>query len=356
MKFIDSKNLKGFILNNANQVDIMSYYLGISEMDIHYCLQDSSRKVKNTLRIDNNPSIGFMERAGIVRMKDFARDEYSGDCFHVAGIRLGLDSNEPKEFIAICKDIINKIILDGYQKEIWNKPATKEHKFLTEPRRIEIEVRDWTPLDEKVWSPYGLTLKDLNYYKVYPVYKANIKNYKYYYQSHNKCYAYDLGVDRGVDIYELYMIDRKRPYRFITNNKLPIKKGENISSGDALILSKSVKDYMVLDKILQSAKFASPLFLNGELTIHHSIISTESIRLNRDLINEILSRYKTIVIFHDYDDAGMDLGQRYSEVFESFHTNDLSNKDIADYRKNKGLVETVKLFNKLMNKITTKLK
>lgn len=358
MKFIDSKNLKGFILNSIDQIDILAYYLGINEMDIHQCIQDTSRKISNPLRIDKHPSVGFMTKSNTIRMKDFAREEYSGDCFHIAGLRLGLDSNEPKHFVTICKDIIDKLIVNGYQSKIWTPPTSgpNQLKIIRDPSHIDLLVRDWHSRDVKFWEQYHLSIADLNYHKVYPVFSMDIKNYHYTFRSTDPAYAYYLGMHKGERIFEIYFPNRRKSStRFITNNKLPIKKYENLKGGDVVIVSKSVKDYMVISKIMQTVLQLPLLFLNGSPRIDNIIISSETAVLSNKLLSTIHNMYPIKIMMPDNDEVGFELGRRYKDNFDMYYTDDNEAKDVSDYVKIYGVNKTIIMLSELIHLIKNRL-
>lgn len=112
MQLIDTSDLKKTILNDYDQITIFATYLEIPESDINYCLENKSNKISNPLRIDRDPSLGFMttidKQTNIYKLKmyDFADPYYRGDCFDLVGIVRSLNSNKGAEFITICNDII----------------------------------------------------------------------------------------------------------------------------------------------------------------------------------------------------------------------------------------------------------
>ena len=65
------------------------------------------RNFLNPLYDDRRAScnIYFDRRTGSYRMKDFGNDDYSGDCFDIAGKLKGLDCGNPKDFIEILQTI-----------------------------------------------------------------------------------------------------------------------------------------------------------------------------------------------------------------------------------------------------------
>jgi hypothetical protein len=68
------------------------------------------RNFLNPLYEDRKAScnIYFDRRNGAYRLKDFGNDDYSGDCFDIAGKMNGLNCSSSKDFIEILQIIINK--------------------------------------------------------------------------------------------------------------------------------------------------------------------------------------------------------------------------------------------------------
>ena len=106
MIFKFDTSLLNFILNKYDQVDIFAHYLDIPTFDIEMCISNKNKKINNPLRPDLHPSVGFQyNNHNKLIMKDFANSFYTGDCFYIVGIALGLDYNIPKHFIDICQHI-----------------------------------------------------------------------------------------------------------------------------------------------------------------------------------------------------------------------------------------------------------
>ena len=81
MRNINSSKLtKQTILEKVSQVNIFATYLGISVETIYNCI-NNGELICNPLRIDNHPTAGFRyNNKGKLKFKDFANDEFWGDC------------------------------------------------------------------------------------------------------------------------------------------------------------------------------------------------------------------------------------------------------------------------------------
>jgi len=97
---IDTSKIKEHILATYDQISIFATYLNIPESEINFCLENKSNKISNPLRIDLNPSLGFIitmdKQTNMFKLKmyDFADPYYRGDCFDLVGMIRSLHSNK----------------------------------------------------------------------------------------------------------------------------------------------------------------------------------------------------------------------------------------------------------------------
>jgi len=103
-----SSSILTHILTNYSQPVLFAKYFRLPLSSIEYCLEDKNNKVNNPLREDYTPSLGFMYKTdGKLICKDWGDDIYSGDIFEIVGVLTSLNCNNSKDFITICRYIID---------------------------------------------------------------------------------------------------------------------------------------------------------------------------------------------------------------------------------------------------------
>lgn len=354
MKFLIKTNLSKYINDNIDEVDIFSKYLGIPATEIYKCINDKSYRVNNPLRNDRNPSLGFQylraKHGHKLYGKDFANPFFVGDCYHFVGITLGLNSNLPRDFLNICKDIIDKLDNTKTTTSVSTKKFYISQKKENKVVRIDIEKRKWNAKDLLYWYNYGIKPNTLVINNVYPVNKFWINDIlqDYYYTPDNPCFAYYLGARPNV-LWEIY-----RPYeedynKFRVNECNDIKELHTVTDNVNLILTKSKKDKLLLIQMIE------------ELGIIDTdvLYTSESTRLKKKTLLTIKESYKNIFVNFDVDKAGIRgmkfFNSTYGFSLFPFITENMSKikgypKDVSDFSKQYGYNNTLRVFSFLYNK------
>ena len=355
MQFVlNNDNLRNYILTNISQERIFAYYLGIDIQDIEYCLIRKQNRICNPLRNDMNPSLGFNYYRGKLYMYDFANTFYRGDLFYIVGILHGLCSKNSKDFIKICRTIIDNILLnkikDEYSIKTFNKLLNYKDDKL---RTINVEIREWDKQDRKIWNKWGLTTSDLSSDYIYPISSFWLDDD--YYKPYDKCYAYLLGKKDDVVLWELYFPERpkKGKYpKFITNNVKHINCLWDLRKTKNLILAKSKKDATLIKKIINS----NPFEFGNSFTVLP--FATETVRLSKVEVDALKILYENIYTFTDFDAQGVSCANYHRKRFGfipkfltngRFNTDDYHSKDISDYVDLYGFEKGCKLIKQVFN-------
>jgi hypothetical protein len=338
MKFIlNNNNLKGYILNNISQEKVFAYYLSIDEKDIQYCLIKKQNRISNPLRNDITPSLGFNYYKGKLYMYDFANNFYRGDIFYIIGTLHGLNSRVNKDFVNICRIIIDNIILNKIKDDNTINSFIKlaSYNKTSILRIIKIQTRDWDKEDSKIWNKWNLNINDLSSNYVYPVESFWLDNN--YYKPMDKCYAYYLGKKNDIDLWEIYFPLRKKSKnysKFITNNNNRLNCLWELHKTDNLIITKSRKDVLVLKKIINS----NPFIFGNSYNVTN--FGSETSRLTIGEAEALDKLYNNKYVFTDYDAQGLSCANYHRKRFGfipifltngRFGTIDYYNKDISDY-------------------------
>jgi hypothetical protein len=352
MKFIASKQLATYILNNIDESEIFAYYLDVPITEIYKCINNHTYRVCNNLRGDRNPSFGlqYYNISGKTKLygKDFADPSYTGDCFHLVGMALNLHCNNPKDFIEICKDIIKRILNNDYSKRVLHINKSVKQDVI---RLIDVKLRNYDEHDLKYWGAYGITSETLIKEKIYPVDSFYIDNQyqDYYYEPTNPAYAYYLG-NNIYPLWEIYRPKELKYFKFRTNNNSDLKELHLVSKHNNLIITKSKKDKALISQIISELGIYSTQVLYAS----ESTVLKQSTRL---IIKE---NYRNVFVNFDLDIPGIKAMKYFNseykyKVFPFTDKNliaSISNhpKDISDFSFRFGYDITKKLFNYLFNK------
>lgn len=313
---------KEMLLKSHSEEYYMSYYLEIPTNKGLFC---------SPLRSDNNPTCSFFRTAsGVLKMKDFATG-FSGDFINVVMEKYKVAYHRALRIVANDFDIIH------YDDLIKNELIAQDNGIKIEqntPAIIQVTVGEFSDRDLRWWAQFGITLETLKKFKVFRA------NYVFLngsvtstYQDYDPSYAYYFGKKDGLEQWKIYYPFRKK-FRFLLNcthtqglNQLP-------SSGDILVITKSLKDVMSL----------------YELGISAIAPQSEVVVVDAKEIDRIRPFYTHLIWNGDPDKAGylfmIKNRKQYSGTCMTFDKK-CNAKDVSDYIKMYGLNKTKALFEEL---------
>lgn len=264
------------ILSKVTEADILSYYLGVTEVP---CI------INSPLRQDRRPSFGLYSPDGrrIYYTDLSTRDR--GGLFDLLG---SMWNCSYKEVLTRINEDISKF--NGSASIHTYTPCTvRSTSTYNKDTDLQCKVRDWRDYDIEYWASYGISLEWLKYAEVYPIsHKIVIKGgQRYVFVADKYAYAYVEHKEGKVTL-KIYQPFNKAGYKWSSNidrsvwslwTKIP-------EYGDNLIISSSVKDCL---NIMCNFKIPS-ICLQGEGYLPKPHI-----------MEELKSRYKNIIIFFDND-------------------------------------------------------
>lgn len=324
MRNINSSKLtKQTILEKVSQVNIFATYLGISVETIYNCI-NNGELICNPLRIDNHPTAGFRyNNRGKLKFKDFANDEFWGDCFDIVALVMSNIYNKPynisnkEDFIKVLRHITFtfKDIFYGKEKDIniINDINTAINVIKHKKPIIELVVREWNHNDEKYWNTFGVSIKFLNLNFIYPVEQYYINRNinpepKYFYSANDPCYGYFLGKDsNGVNNIKLYFPKRNKDItRFITNcNHLEGIYNLDRNDYNIIVITKSTKDRVSIGSAIIKNLFLYGGLIKDRIGIINIPHETYKLRNNEyDWLQSKLTENGKIVSLMDNDRTG----------------------------------------------------
>lgn len=266
------------ILEKTTEANILSFYLGVTKIP---CI------IHSPLRKDNRPSFGLYSSNGKrIYFVDFATKDRGG-VFDLLCQMWGCNYREVLTRISKDMPKLCSIGTPDVHKHIpCAVRSTIECKKSTD---LQCKVRDWTSYDIEYWKSYGISLDWLKYAEVYPIsHKIIIKDgHRYVFGADKYAYAYVEHKDNKTFI-KIYQPLNKKGYKWTGNidrsvwslwTKIP-KFGNN------LIISSSVKDC---------------LNIMCNLGIPAICMQGEGYKPKPQIIEELKSRYKNIILFYDND-------------------------------------------------------
>ena len=289
-----------YILSKVNEYDIYASYIGQFKPGLIY---------NSPFRKDTNPSFGVFlsKRTGKLLFKDHG----SGVCGDV--IKFVREITGISNYNDVLQEIVRKL-------KITNKTVLKSTKPIESKETIIGIVRQaFTEIDKNYWGSYHITMPTLE--------KFNVHSIKYYlcngivkgiYKDENPMYAYK--------VYNNFKIYRPLGDKFTKwrNNLTDIDVqgyAQLPKKGNLLIITKSLKDVMVLHEMGYSA--VSP--------------SSESTFIPDIVLNDLKKRFKTILICFDRDSSGcknsIKFGRQYNLKTFFVHKK-FKAKDLTDAVKN----------------------
>ena len=286
-----------WILSKVTEYDIYAKYIGQFKVGMIY---------NSPFRKDKNPSFGiyYSKRTKQLLFKDHG----TGECGNVIKF-VSLFTGKTK-YSDILSDIVDKLNITNNTKLV----SSKQYIPPTETV-IGVVRQEFTDVDINYWKQFNISINTLK--------KFNVNSIKYYlcngivkgtYKRENPMYAYK--VYNNFKIYRP-LADKYTKWR---NNltDYDIQGYEQLpQKGDILFITKSMKDVMCLHEMGYPA--VSP--------------SSESTFLPKDVLEQLKTRFKRIIILFDRDVAGVKRSRKLSRetgLEAMFINKKFKAKDISD--------------------------
>jgi len=311
------------ILKRTTEYDIYRHYIGKNFKVGHI--------MSSPIRTDSNPSFGIFKssKSGELLFKDLATGE-SGNC--IKFLMILKDTTYNKALKIVWKELITG---DLYT----TSAGLKVKEYPSHGKDIAIKRKYFTKTDDKYWGQYHIDRDTLNEFNVTPISMFWVDGFKapFTYEEDGPMYAYK--IFNSFKIYRPNSKTKKDKWRSNCCNT-DIQGWEQLpESGDTLIITKSLKDIMVLKR------FGLP-----SISGHSEVAS-----IPESVLNQAKMRFKRILVFYDNDEAGMKGAKALSEKYElemihiPQHYIEIYNvKDISDHIKEFGIEKTQELLNQIL--------
>lgn len=286
-----------WILSKVTEYDIYAKYIGQFKVGMIY---------NSPFRKDKNPSFGiyYSKRTKQLLFKDHG----TGECGNV--IKFVSLFTGKTEYNDILSDIVDKLNIANNTKLVSSKQYIQPTETV-----IGVVRQEFTDVDINYWKQFNISINTLK--------KFNVNSIKYYlcngivkgtYKRENPMYAYK--VYNNFKIYRP-LADKYTKWR---NNltDYDIQGYEQLpQKGDILFITKSMKDVMCLHEMGYPA--VSP--------------SSESTFLPKDVLEQLKTRFKRIIILFDRDTAGVKRSRKLSRetgLEAMFINKKFKAKDVSD--------------------------
>lgn len=317
---------KELILSRFSEEQLMEYYL---HLPVRRGL------FRSPLRRDKQPTCSFYRNnSGTLIFKDFATGQHL-NVFGVVQEIFKCDYHEALRIIANDMGIVRDRELRRNPGKINESPTKITDKEMS---KIQVEVQDFTDLELKWWGKYGITLNILKKFNVYSCKHVFLNgNLLAKSQQHCPIFGYYGKKYQGLELWRCYF-PKRTSFRFITN--WPSKKIQGYDQlpkeGKLLVITKSMKDCMTLYSCGISA--IAP--------------NSENLFVSDNMLSELKSRFKYIVVFYDNDRPGLHnmarIRREHPELVYISIPKQYGSKDISDFYKDHGRKETLNLIKKFV--------
>jgi len=280
------------VLERVNEFDIFKAYIPN--------FQELGKLFTSTLREDKSPTCSINKYRGRLLYRDFSMSK-SLDCFDYVKLKFDVSFQEALEIINLD---FNLNLLPKKVIRHAPKPAKITNfdidKVSNSPAEIKVQLRKWDLNDKSYWNfKYDITVKELKLFKVYPL--AGFWVNDTYFKAGKFSYGYYFGkAEDGRDLWKIYQPYDKN-HKWFANINPNIFQGihQLPLSGDQLVITKSLKDVIILYK----------------LGINAIAPQAESIKVTPDFMESLRRRFKNIVLLYDNDAPGI----RATEEFVAEH-------------------------------------
>lgn len=248
-------------------------------------------------RTDRNPSCHLYKAPN---GKLFIIDNTTKESFDFIDLVMKM---EHLDFMGALDFIIEKFILKISPLEI-NPQTVEKMKRVKESVKASIKIRakKWTKKELGIYERYHIGYETLKKYRTIAVQAAWINDNLFYSVPDNKdtvCFAYKLA-DRE---YQLYLPYRPKGSKYLSNSQVIMGFDMLPPRGELLIITKSMKDVMVLHEMGYNA--IAPI---GESSI-----------VPEEILEALIFRFDRIIVFNDFDKTGIS-SSLYYRIYHSFES------------------------------------
>lgn len=332
---------------NLNKKDVTKANLlsFITDYDIyrHYIGGDISFRghMKSPLRPkERNASFGFYQSSrGEIHFKDFTLNK-TGDCFELLHLMYNLSFNEVLHMVVNDFNLQNNFynVTNVTRKSNGILYDVPDHILLEKSNStsIRVKMRKPTADDKQFWQDFGITPPTLRKFRV------NAIEYIFFgdkvIKTSKNAYSFKEEKD-GTVTYKIYQPHNKE-FKWSNNHNDSVWQGwEQLpSTGDTLIVTKSLKDVMCIHDVLGLPAVA---------------LQAETVRPKHHVLDQLKNRFDNVLLWYDNDyDKEKNWGQlnakeialEYQLPVNLIIPDEYESKDFSDLVKNFGVEQAKNIF------------
>lgn len=277
-------------------------YDKISSYDIfkYYCenFREVGHKFNSDFRKDDNPSCCIAQIKGDLLYTDFGTGK-SYRCFAFVMKKLGLNYFQALQQVNLDFNLgLGCLNNSKMNSENCNVVMTSKKHFTEKSNTIlQIKRRAWENHDKEFWyDRYLITQEVLEKFKVSPISNFWINGNMI--KADKFAYNYDFYWKEDFSVFyrKIYQPYSKKMKWLSNGGKTYQGEGILPKNGDTLIITKSLKDVMVLYSLGYTA-IAPP---------------SESLFLDEDYLMKQKKRFKNLILFYDNDTTGLKKSANFS--------------------------------------------
>ncbi len=303
---------KANVLDKVNQFEIFSCYCGP--------FIKLQKMFKSELRDDKNPTCSITKRGERLLYKDFAMPDTSLDCFNYIEQKYNVTFLQALEMINqdFKLNLISDVRLTNARSVTAKRIPFNLEDIPDQAIDIKVCIRGWEVSDKEYWNgKYMLGSSTLDFFRVYPLSGYFINGQ--YTRCGSNVYGYYFGkLEDGREAWKIYQPYADKFSKWRSNCTEHVIQGwdQLCESGDLCILTKSLKDTMVL----------------WELGIPAVAPQAESNAISPELVEELKQRFKCVLLLYDNDAPGIKAAEKIAEQHDLpvFYMPEFS-KDASDF-------------------------
>lgn len=318
---------KDNILNKITEEDIFRKYLPFTF--------EVNRLYNSPLRNDDDtPSFGIYDKFGTLKYKDFGGSQ--GSCFDFVMNYFNLSFGDT---LSKINQDFNLNLIAGYGNTnniSIPKISVRQEKSTKTSKLLQTVLRKFQKEDYEYWKEYGVTKEILIEYNIYAIKEVYLNKQLYWYNTKiNPIYGYYFHNTKKIKCYRPLELNKKNKWLGNVTSEDIQGYDQLPKEGDLLIITKAMKDVMCLKSIGLTS-----IAPQGE--DHY---------FSEDIMNELKSRFKRIIILYDQDDAGI---RGAKKINQKYGTNSIlipllyKAKDISDLYKNYEKEKTIEVMKELL--------
>lgn len=319
------------ILSKISAFDIYKFYMPYT--------WEINQKTLSPFRKESIKSFCIFSKDNKLLYKDFAETDYKGDCFKFVK-QLFFISEYQDVFIKIAQDfgiIKNNKIINSEIVTLYKQPTISEKVRSV----IQVKTKEFTKEELAYWETYHITLSDLKENNIHSIKELYLNKQRLFLKSDELKFGY-----YNNKFWKIYTpLAKDKDFKWFPNNT-PITTMyglHNIVNCEICIITKSLKDYMVLNKVY---KYVCAVQNEGS-----GCFSEKN-------IEHLKNNSKVQILNFDSDATGVKNSQKLTKEYNFDYLNVPKEylkegiNDFADLAKFYGLEKVEKIIKNKINEIT----